>query len=148
MRKGSLALAAGLAALTLLPAIHSASAARRPAAALKVKKRTVSPTALAGGGGDVFVRVQVSKPRAQITLVRAQGQIPGQGAGAAVTLLRRKNLYEGTVRVPANLSGAPAQASLNLLVSSTAGEEPAYRLTTVPVGPGGSGGPPPPPSYR
>jgi hypothetical protein len=151
MLKHRFALAVGVLIALALPMVaqSGADAARRRggAARVKVKKQVLRPTRLLGSGGDVYLAVQVSKARAQVTEVRAQAKLTGGGGGPVVTLSRQGKRFQGTCRVPTNYNRAATSAAINLYITTTDGTEPTWQLATVSVGPGNDSLPPPPPAY-
>src|SRR4051812_28659964 len=131
MARYGIPLLAAASSLTLVAAVLPASSAAR--SALRVRTQSLAPKAFTGSGGDLFLKLDVSKGRARITDVQGQAQIPGQGGGARATLVRHGSLYQGTIHVPANYQSVQVRASVNVYVTSTDGTEPTYFLATVPV---------------
>ena len=138
-------LAVGILGAALAPLAWPAVSPAQAAGKLVIKKKALKPTKLSGAGGEVFVKVQVSKKGAEILSVRGQASIPGQGAGSAITLTRSGKVYSGHVPVPGNSLLSPVSGSLNLIVSTSDGVEPMRRLATLQIAAGTDSLPPAPP---
>jgi hypothetical protein len=135
------ALAIG-AAITGLVASVPVNAARSK---VQIKKKALNPGALGGGGGNVWVAVDVTSKGGPISYVSVRASIPG-GGGATCPLTRSSGKrYQGFCQVPRNSQLGAVRATMVVRVTTSDGVE-ERRIGEIKVGPGNDSLPPPPPA--
>ena len=135
------ALAIG-AVLTGMAASAPVSAAR---STVQVKKKALNPGALGGGGGNVWVSVDVTRKGGPISYVSVRTSIPG-GTGSLTPLDHASGKrYQGYCKVPRNSTVGAVRASIVVRVATPEGVE-EKRIGEIKVGPGSDSLPPPPPA--
>lgn len=112
---------------------------------VSVAKKALSPRSLGGGGGNVWVVVNVSRKGGGVSHVRAGTSVPGSGGGMATLTAAGKGRYQGYLPVPRNSNRYKVKANIVVTVTSPDGPE-QRRIGVVTLGPGNDDYPPPPPS--
>jgi hypothetical protein len=112
---------------------------------VQVKKKALNPGALGGGGGNVWVSVDVTRKGGPISYVSVRTSIPG-GSGALCPLTHATGKrYQGYCQVPRNSNLGAVRANVVVRVATPEGVE-ERRIGEIKVGPGNDSLPPPPPA--
>jgi hypothetical protein len=110
---------------------------------VQVKKKALNPGALGGGGGNVWVSVDVTRTGGPISYVSVRASIPGGGGSICPLTHASGKRYQGYCQVPRNSQLGAVRASVVVRVATPEGVE-ERRIGEVKVGPGNDSLPPPP----
>lgn len=134
-----------LGATAIVGTLLGPSASEAARSTVTVKKKALSPRALSGTGGKLWVAVNVNRKGGAVTNVGVRANIPGGGGGYAVLPSAGNGRYQGYCTVSRNGNPFNVKANVVVVVTSPDGTE-ERRIGTVQVGPGNDSLPPPPPS--
>jgi hypothetical protein len=121
--------------------LRSADAAR---VKVTVKKKALNPRKLGGGGGDVWVVLQVKHKKTSVGAVAVRTTLPGGGGAYSYLSAVGKNRFQGYCQIPRNSQPRKLEANLVAVVTTPDGMF-ERRIGSVKVGPGSDSLPPPPP---